>query len=611
MYVYHIHKHNQFLEKHIGCIVIQTLINKDRELYRVMKKQILPKELIMPLLLVLLFNIAANLLSLYRYSYDAYTHIFLASHYMHDWLNLWETRWYGGFPVTSYPPLVHQLIALLSFLNGDPTIAAETSYQIMCMISAVFFIFSIYYASTIFIDKSEAKYAVIVASLLPSLYLTLYVYGQLPTIFASSFSFLEAYTFSQFLSNGNHKYLTYTALLSVLVASSHHFTFAFFLPLVLLLTLLMNVKRREMPLHNILRRTLIAFAISVVLVFIVMEPFLEFLVRNPFQVEIPHATRGNIFFDYSHALLFFWGIYGFIVVLIPVGLLRSVKRTEMLPLSVSFVFLFLIGLGGVTPLPKLILGQLWSVLTYDRFAVWASFLFTFLMGIVLKDISQNIEMPYQPRKQVGFPRLDSRYLQASLLLGLAASSVFVLSFDGFLTPSPVSKPVLKEVADFLENNGNYRYVTFGFGPSFMALSTMCSRETVDGGYNTARQLKILLDSGIERVDNAKYFPNGTTFLDLLLNKSQSTTLGIKWVIVADKFYVPILQKYGYKKMNITLKSDPYIEIWYRDDVTMTEIQPKDSFNGFQVAVWSFGPISALVAVLTLYVKGLIKRDEKN
>ena len=54
----------------------------------------------------------------YRLSYDAYNHMFFASHYQVNWWSLWEPRWYTGFEVISYPPLVHQLIALLGQVIG-------------------------------------------------------------------------------------------------------------------------------------------------------------------------------------------------------------------------------------------------------------------------------------------------------------------------------------------------------------------------------------------------------------------------------------------------------------------------------------------------------------
>ena len=54
----------------------------------------------------------------YRLSYDAYNHMFFGDHYRMDWWSLWDARWYTGFAVNSYPPLVHQLIGALSHIVG-------------------------------------------------------------------------------------------------------------------------------------------------------------------------------------------------------------------------------------------------------------------------------------------------------------------------------------------------------------------------------------------------------------------------------------------------------------------------------------------------------------
>lgn len=120
----------------------------------------------------------------------------------------------------------------------------------MCIISAVLLVLSLYKTSSIFIDKNEAKYVAIVASLLPSIYLTIYVYGQLPTIFSSAFSLLTAYAFYNYLTNGKKKDLAYTALLSALTALSHNFTFLFFPPILLLLTLIMSCIKHKVPHHR-------------------------------------------------------------------------------------------------------------------------------------------------------------------------------------------------------------------------------------------------------------------------------------------------------------------------------------------------------------------------
>ena len=59
----------------------------------------------------------------YRLSYDAYDHMFFGDHYRLDWWSLWEPRWYTGFEIVSYPPLIHQLIAIFI-----PAIGFDAAY---------------------------------------------------------------------------------------------------------------------------------------------------------------------------------------------------------------------------------------------------------------------------------------------------------------------------------------------------------------------------------------------------------------------------------------------------------------------------------------------------
>ena len=51
-------------------------------------------------------------------SYDANLHIFFGSHYAQHWFDPWNEKWFAGFSQTTYPPLTHQWIALLSHLVG-------------------------------------------------------------------------------------------------------------------------------------------------------------------------------------------------------------------------------------------------------------------------------------------------------------------------------------------------------------------------------------------------------------------------------------------------------------------------------------------------------------
>src|ERR1700760_3499803 len=75
-----------------------------------------------PLLAIVLVALAVHgpllLMQLPSGSFDANFHMFFASHYAEHWFNPWNEKWFAGFSQTTYPPLTHQWIALLSHLVG-------------------------------------------------------------------------------------------------------------------------------------------------------------------------------------------------------------------------------------------------------------------------------------------------------------------------------------------------------------------------------------------------------------------------------------------------------------------------------------------------------------
>ena len=111
----------------------------------------------------------------YRQSYDAYTHMFLANHYAESWFSLWETRWYTGFTVVSYPPLTHQLIALFI-----PVLGFDKAFALILWSVATLYPLGIYAFSRIFTGKTAASYAALASALLTPIYVTAHVFGQLP-----------------------------------------------------------------------------------------------------------------------------------------------------------------------------------------------------------------------------------------------------------------------------------------------------------------------------------------------------------------------------------------------------------------------------------------------
>ena len=73
--------------------------------------------LVVALLLGLLIHGSAMFFTLEK-TYDALIHVFFGNHYATSWFEPWNPKWYTGFSVMGYPPLVHQSIAMLSLLGG-------------------------------------------------------------------------------------------------------------------------------------------------------------------------------------------------------------------------------------------------------------------------------------------------------------------------------------------------------------------------------------------------------------------------------------------------------------------------------------------------------------
>ncbi len=135
----------------------------------------------------------------YRSSYDAYTHMLFATHYASGWFSLWEPRWYTGFPVVSYPPLAHQLVALLI-----PAVGFDRAFAIILWIVTALYPLGVYTFSRVFIGKTGASYAALAAAFLLPIYVSAYVFGQLPFLLSTLFSLFGAAALAHYLREGKN-----------------------------------------------------------------------------------------------------------------------------------------------------------------------------------------------------------------------------------------------------------------------------------------------------------------------------------------------------------------------------------------------------------------------
>jgi uncharacterized membrane protein len=155
-------------------------------------------------------------------TYDAYVHIFFADHYKRFWFEPWEYRWYTGFLTISYPPLVHQAIALLSFL-----LPLKAAFCVFATLVILVLAIGVYRFTKVFFGKTTAGIAAILSVLLSSIVEALHVFGQLPTLTGIAFVLNALPFIYHFFRSRKPLYLFMGLAFLAVVISAHHVTAIF------------------------------------------------------------------------------------------------------------------------------------------------------------------------------------------------------------------------------------------------------------------------------------------------------------------------------------------------------------------------------------------------
>lgn len=531
-----------------------------------------------------ILNSALAFSKFYSRTYDSYTHMFFADHYRRTWFNTWEPKWYAGFTVTSYPPLAHQSLALLSYLVG-----LEQAYVIIVFVLMLLIPVAVYEFSKVFVSNKAAGYASLLGVFLPSAIQVTYSSGQYPMLFGLIASLFTVSFFNKYLKGGSRLFFVQSLFL-LGVAVSTHFVSGFFLGLVFFALLSKSLLEKELDIKTTTKRFILFILVGGLLSTIAIYPFLTFVFNIEPQTPVspPHVSRTNVLieilswrFDGYPKLLF--KHYGIIPLLIPLTAILVFRRKSLSPLFVVGVFLFTLSLGGTTILPELIFGETRILLTYERFALFASVVFLPLFGLACAILNQR-----KSGKNVWFVLF--------LLLILFAAVVGNAPLYSWRSEDV---PV-ESIAEFLsENYGwNWRYITLGFGVHHLArLSILTNSSTIDGFYSVARTLPILRSSGIAYLDGAKYFENGSNVLETILKDSSHYT--IKWVFSNDQFYEPLLNETGFRCLEEKFGE---VTVWEKENTPMVDpTENKNSAPSLSEYLWGVAPLFSLVSIFVLCV----------
>jgi len=515
-------------------------------------------------------------------SYDTNFHIFFASHYAQHWFDPWNPKWYAGFSQTTYPPLPQQWTALFSYLTG-----LDMAYMLVQFIAILLLALGVYRFAQLWVDRRAASLAALASVLLGSECFLVYSAGQLSTTFAAPL-YLNALPYLyQWIRHNNWRSLFKGAALSVAAAAAHHATllfgaFLFAVP-VFALALMDRRNGERASLSGVLFRSTIAAVFVGVAIAIVLAPFWIALYNYPVtQTPIPHPSRSNYLFNPEWGLNYFVIPYGAIILALPWIVWRGSMMPRLRPLLLGFWLAFLMGLGGTTPVARMLLGRAFEVLTMERFAYWASLLALPFVGLLAVELIERFRF----KAVVG------------LTLAAGVSCAIAVAWATY-RPADASDFKVDSVASWLNRDGHdhYRYITLGFGNKISRLAVLTDASSLDGEWNSGRMLPELTQHGAGALTSSKYFGKpGLDALNAILRHADH--YGLKWVFLRDPYYEPLLVFAGWRRVDDL--EDRTITVWSKDDVPpATPVNAPQVPPAWHGLLWGILPIGSSIAAMLL------------
>ncbi|HTZ97300.1 MAG TPA: 6-pyruvoyl-tetrahydropterin synthase-related protein [Terriglobales bacterium] len=542
-----------------------------------------------PISMVLLIAFAIHapllLMELPLRSYDTNFHIFFASHYVRHWFDPWNPKWYAGFSQTTYPPLPQQWVALISHVTG-----LDLAYMVVQLIAILLLAVGAYRFSRLWVDPRAASLAALASVLLGSESFLVYNAGQLSTTVAAPL-YLNALPYLyEWVRHGRWRGFFKGSVLCVAAAAAHHATLLFgsflFCAPVLVLALIDRQEGERVSTGAFSMRT-IAVAIFIgIAIAIVLLPFWIALIHYPVtQTPIPHPSRANYILSPAWGLNYFIVPYGALLLAVPFVIIRGSSDPRLRPLMFGFWVAFLLGLGGTTPVGHWLLGRAFEVITMERFSYWANLLALPFVGLLAEEL------------------IDRFRLKAVVGLAIAAgmTCAWAVAWDAY-HPTDAANFSVDSIATWLNRDGHdrYRYVTLGFGNKISRLAILTDASSVDGEWNSGRMLPELTAHGGAALTSSKYFgQSGLDALTAILHHADR--YGLKWVIMRDPYYEPLLVFAGWRKVDSV--EDGTISIWGKEDVPpATPVNAPQIPPAWQGLLWGTLPIgSSFLAILLAFI----------
>ncbi|HVC33489.1 MAG TPA: hypothetical protein VNL16_08260 [Chloroflexota bacterium] len=493
----------------------------------------------------------------------------------------------------------HQLAALLGWVigNGNAVNALTTASVILLPVP-------IYRLAQRYFGTAAAGRAALLAVVTPSILLAGYAFGQLPTLFALDAGLFTADALAAFLRRGGAPRLILVLSLAGVTVTAHHATFIFFFP-PLLGTIFLAELLAEKPGKDsaraastrtrprpgaktatvprlFARGAIAATGLGLTAILAILPFWVWHATEYVSQVPIDHQSRHSFLQDLVAQDLFFWAEHGVLVAVLVLAVPLLVRRArQACPWYVLGAFLLIVGLGGTTPLPRILFGEQWNWLTYDRFSVWADIPLVLLLGAATARLLDEVPRP--------------RHIAHVAWWTTFCFLGFYAAVDSFIPalvqtePPPIDpRPIIAFLGH--ANNQRWRYLTLGMGDQAALLNASADAGTLDGDYYTARRLPILTQSGIAQIDfSLLWDPAARTLRQLL---SDPRPYSLRWAFTRDPAYEQILAQAGWRERT-TLSDD--VQVWEAAQ-PVPPTGPPPSTSILLGIWWGVAPLAMLLSV---------------
>lgn len=531
-------------------------------------------------------------------TYDAYTHMMFGSHYLLDWWAAVDNRWYLGFEVTTYPPLAHQVLAILTapvyhLTSLSMLDSFELAYLAISCVLTLAFPYAVFRFSELFTSRRAAANAGIVAAVFSGWWTLLAVFGQYPTFFAIVLVLFGGVFLHSHLTRPSITTGVMTVLLTALVPLTHHFSTISIL-FGAYAVVVADTARDVESVKTSVRRGLPVAVVAVLVVVVALYPFVEFLLTGPSQPTIPHMSRrswleGDVL-DRTQFDFVLWS-GGVLLLAIP-ATISTARKNRPLIVALGFGLLFgLLSLGQTTPLPSLVYGGLAETLTYYRFAVWGGVLVLPVIGATI-------------HRQLDADRRRSIVVSALVVAVIVAIVVanLVTATAGIAPPTEPRDESTEAIETFMESDQHFkwRYLTLGMPTKLGAIGVAAPHaQTIDGYYNTGRspeKLPRLFHSSTSQLSSVKHQSEEAraTLRHYLENHEQ---FNVKFVFSSDPYYADFLRDAGFEVLYDWEQRG--LRVWYYPEVEQFTQTPPDPVEGHTGYAWGLVPIGCLLGAIAL------------